>query len=230
MALVILLLGLAACALPSNTPHESVVSPCEYDQLGQKSSVNWRQIGPDLWLHQAAMDTLSTPTNGGHISNVSFVLDRAATGTRGWLVGSGPSARSGRALACSIRQQLGFQVTDVISPRAHPESVLGAAGLQNVRHWALPEVKVAMAERCERCQKRLEAAVNAASPLADTVALPDHSIESSQLGPLTFSRWRCKRSNPSLCFTTEPAVSGSRPDWFGEATRFQTCARRTRHK
>lgn len=183
MALVILPLGLAACALPSNTPHESMGSPCEYDQLGQKSSVNWRQIGSDLWLHQAAMDTLSTPTNGGHISNVSFVLDRAATGTRGWLIGSGPSARSGRALACSIRQQLGFQVTDVISPRAHPESVLGAAGLQNVRHWALPEVKVAMAERCERCQKRLEAAVNAISPLADTVALPDHFIEGSQLGP-----------------------------------------------
>lgn len=183
MTLVALPLCLAACALPSSTPHESWVSPCEWDQLGQKNSVNWRQIGPDIWLHQAALDALSTPTNGGHISNVSFVLDRAATGTRGWLVGSGPSARIGQALACSIRQQLGFQVTDVISPRAHPESVLGAAGLQNVRHWALPEVKVAMASRCARCQKRLEAAVNAINPLADTVSLPDHLIDGSQLGP-----------------------------------------------
>ncbi|MDO8249447.1 MAG: hypothetical protein Q7T78_06975 [Rhodoferax sp.] len=145
--------------------------------------LTWHKVGANIWLHQGKPDTLSTPVNHGHISNVVFVLDRASSGARGWLVGSGPDAKTGRALACSVRLDLGYQVTDVVSTRAHPESVLGAAGLAHARHWALREVQAAMSERCARCLGRLETAVNAASPLVERVALPDTLIKEKQLGP-----------------------------------------------
>ncbi|MEY4882668.1 MAG: hypothetical protein RIS34_522 [Pseudomonadota bacterium] len=136
-----------------------------------------------IWFHAGSTDALSTPSNYGQISNVVFVLEQVSTHSRGWLVGSGPDAATGRALACSVLRDLGQQVTDVISTRAHPESVLGAAGLTDVRHWALPEVQAAMAERCERCRQRLHAAVNGLGSLIEPVAMPNASIKGKQLGP-----------------------------------------------
>lgn len=182
-ALSVLTLCLGACAPMGTLPQPGLAAPCDPVLPGQKTAAVWRQVAPDLWLHQAATDALSTPANGGHISNVVFALDRSGPDPRGWLVGSGPGARTGQALACSIGQQLGAQVTDVISPRAHPESVLGAAGLPLARHWALPEVKAAMTQRCEHCLKRLETAIDASAPLVDHVALPTHLIRAPRLGP-----------------------------------------------
>ena len=183
-----LTLGLAGCAPLGPLTLPGLPTPCDPVLPGQTTGSVWQQVAPDLWLNQASIDALSTPANGGHISNVVFALDRSGPGPRGWLVGSGPGARAGQALACSIGQQLGAQVTDVISPRAHPESVLGAAGLPDARHWALPEVKAAMTQRCESCLKRLETATHAPAPLVDHVALPTHLIQPPQLGPFDVLR------------------------------------------
>jgi hypothetical protein len=143
----------------------------------------WQSVGPHIWLHTGQADALSSPHNRGHISNIIFVLDTAEEKPKGWLVGSGPDAATGRALACHIKQSLGITVTDLVSTRAYPESVLGAAGLPDVRHWALPNVQAAMTARCERCLNRLELAINSSAPLVPSVALPTHLIVGGQLGP-----------------------------------------------
>ena len=161
-----------------NDPLNCGSAPIEHPLLSQ-----WLRIGTNIWLNQGTSDALSTPLNRGRISNAVFVVDPSENSERGWLVGSGPDAETGRALACSVRRDLGHEITDVISPRAQPESVLGVAGLGVVRHWALPEVRAAMGERCERCIKRLEAAVEARQPLVNQVALPNQLIAHPVLGP-----------------------------------------------
>jgi hypothetical protein len=179
----LLVLLISACApLRSASPaHQAFTCEGVFSQNSPRSA--WQSVGTNIWLNFGQPDALSTPVNQGHISNVVFVLDTSTAPAQGWLVGSGPDAASGRALACGLKQSLGLTVTDAVSPRAHPESVLGAAGLPGVRHWALPQVQAAMAERCERCLKRLEIAVNTPTPLVPHVALPDHLIQGPKLGP-----------------------------------------------
>lgn len=150
----------------------------------EKASLNtWQSVGPNIWLMQGQPDALSTPSNQGHISNSVFVFDPSNHPHQGWLIGSGPDAQTGQALACSVKQSLGFEVTDLVSTRAYPESVLGAAGLPGVRHWALPQVQTAMKERCTHCLNRLEIAVHAPAPLVPRLSLPDHLIQEPKLGP-----------------------------------------------
>ncbi len=172
-----------ACGSVGNPQLTAQSRPCLPALSDVHTPVQWQTIGPNLWLHLAFTDTFSNPLNQGHISNIVFALDPTPTGARGWLVGSGPDAATGRALACSLQRTLGATVTDVISARAHPESVLGAAGLPQVRHWALAPVLGAMKERCEHCLKRLELAVNSTTPLVEKVSLPNHLITDPQLGP-----------------------------------------------
>ena len=178
-----LALLLCACAPLHTAPAALSIQPCDATLVEEVMQIPWQRVGHNIWLHPGKPDALSTPLNRGRISNVVFVLDQTSTDTHGWLVGSGPDAETGRALACGVQRSLGVTVTDLISARAHPESVLGAAGLPHVRHWALPQVQATMTERCERCLKRLEVAVNANTPLVPRVSLPEHLINGLQLGP-----------------------------------------------
>lgn len=180
---VLAALLLAGCASSNHTKQGNVPLNCESAPVERLLPSGWQRIGTNIWLNQGTSDALSTPLNRGRISNVVFVVDPSENPEQGWLVGSGPDAETGRALACSVRRELGHEITDVISPRAQPESVLGVAGLGVVRHWALPEVRAAMGERCERCVKRLEAAVEAQQALVNQVALPSQLIEQPSLGP-----------------------------------------------
>jgi hypothetical protein len=174
---------LSACTPLGITSQTTAQLPCESALAGYPSSAMWQQVGVNIWFHAGSTDALSAPSNYGQISNVVFVLEHVSARSRGWLVGSGPDAATGRALACSVLRDLGQQVTDVISTRAHPESVLGAGGLTAVRHWALPEVQAAMAERCERCRQRLHTAVNGLGSLIEPAAMPNALITGKQLGP-----------------------------------------------
>jgi len=132
-------------------------------------------------------------------------------GGRLWALGSGPSPAFGLALACQARQQLGAGITDVISPWARPELVLGANGVAQegarhgrmVRHWAHASVADAMAEQCPRCvdrlRQRLQAAAVDLDVLADrgvdTIPLPTDRLlgEQGDLGP--FHWWRLPRAD-----------------------------------
>ncbi|OYU73393.1 MAG: hypothetical protein CFE45_37435, partial [Burkholderiales bacterium PBB5] len=101
-------------------------------------------------------------------------------------------------LACQTRQQLGLDITDVVSPWTRPELVLGVAGLSaavQARHWAHASVADAMAEQCAHCMERLRQRLGeAADDLAgQPVALPTRRFtgEQGSLGP--FDWWRLPR-------------------------------------
>ena len=118
-----------------------------------------------------------------------------------WALGSGPSPAWGAALACQVRQRLGLRLSDVVSPWARPELVLGVAGIAGVRHWAHASVADAMAEQCPHCVDRLRQRLGAAradlgdGPGADPIRLPGHRLQGEQglLGP--FAWWRLPRAD-----------------------------------
>lgn len=149
---------------------------------------------PGLW-QVLAQPGEATAANRGQVSNLVL----AADGGRLWLLGSGPSPAFGRALACQVRQQLGRSVTDVVSPWARPELVLGAKGLASagpLRHWAHAEVAAAMAEQCPQCVARLRKRLGAAAGDlgAAPIPRPTHLLHGGQgrLGPWRW--WRLPRS------------------------------------
>ncbi|MCU7372975.1 hypothetical protein PEC18_19530 [Paucibacter sp. O1-1] len=76
---------------------------------------------PGLWWLPAQPGEAGVG-NRGQVSNLVL----AADGAQLWLLGSGPSPAFGRALACQVRRQLGRPVSDLVSPWARPELVLGA--------------------------------------------------------------------------------------------------------
>lgn len=149
---------------------------------------------PGLWWVLAQPGD-ATPANRGQVSNLVL----AADGQRLWLLGSGPSPAFGRALACQVRRQLGRPVTDVVSPWARPELVLGARGLAAagpLRHWAHAEVAAAMAAQCPQCVARLRTRLGAAAGDlgAAPIPRPTHLLHGAQgaLGPWRW--WRLPRS------------------------------------
>ena len=189
--------------------------------------LHFEPLAADVWLVPAASGD-SDAGNRGQVSNLVLVRqpdhDAAQVGraeqagggdpaARWWLLGSGPSPAFGRTLACQLQQRLGGVVSDVISPWARPELVLGVAGLPGApagggaavgtgtgtgtpRHWAHASVADAMADQCVHCVDRLRQRLGpAAVDLgADPVLLPDHRLhgEQGRLGP--FQWWRLPRA------------------------------------
>jgi hypothetical protein len=200
-------------------------------------ALHFEPLAADVWLVPAAAGD-SDAGNRGQVSNLVLVRARATAqaeaglagqsaagdgagagagdgGLRWWLLGSGPSPAFGRALACQLRQRLGAVVSDVISPWARPELVLGVAGLKGeravggtgkgagegavavpFRHWAHASVADAMAEQCPHCVDRLRQRLGAAADDLgpDPIGLPDHRLQGEQgaLGP--FRWWRLPRA------------------------------------
>lgn len=142
-------------------------------------------LAEGLWLLPSQLGD-ADPANRGVVSNLVL----ARQGQRWWLLGSGPSPAHGRALACLIRQRFGHAVTDVVSPWARPELVLGQKGLAGARRWAHAEVAQAMRVQCAACVVRLHERLGAAAADLgpDPVVVPDRLLhgESGQLGPF---RW-----------------------------------------
>jgi hypothetical protein len=150
------------------------------------ASLRWESLAPDLWVLYGHEGN-STPANEGRVSNILFArenTDAKQMPSRGWLIGSGPSQRMGQLVRCSLEQQLGAMVTDVVSPRAHPESVLGASAFANTVHWALPEVALAMQSRCPRCSQQLAAMIAETSIAQQSIFIPKQPIYT---GPATVS-------------------------------------------
>lgn len=173
-------------------------------------------LAPGVWWWPAALGD-SQAANRGQVSNLVLVREPPPSGPPGgppsgpgagqpggrgtavrwWLLGSGPSPAFGRRLACQLRRQLGARVSDVISPWARPELVLGVAGLQHarrggpvVRHWAHAQVARAMALNCPHCVDRLRLRLGtAAADLGDDpIRLPDQLLhgDHGRLGPFTW--------------------------------------------
>ncbi len=157
-------------------------------------------LGADVWWLPSATGD-SQAANRGQVSNLLLVRQGRGATARLWALGSGPSPAWGRALACQVRRQLGSRVTDVVSPWARPELVLGVAGLRQpgqalLRHWAHADVAAAMAAQCPHCVDRLRLRLGAAAADLgdDPIRLPDQLLQGEQgrLGP--FDWWRLPRS------------------------------------
>jgi hypothetical protein len=152
------------------------------------------------WVPSAEGD--ATAANRGQVANLLLVREDGPT-PRLWALGSGPSRAFGRALACQVRQQLGLDISDVISPWTRPELVLGVAGLSaavQARHWAHASVADAMAEQCAHCLERLRQRLGGPGDAADDlagqpIALPTRRFtgEWGRLGP--FDWWRAPRTD-----------------------------------
>lgn len=145
-----------------------------------------------------AQDGEADARNRGQVSNLVLATDPDDP-RRLWLLGSGPSPAFGRALACQVRRQLGRRITDVVSPWARPELVLGVTGLGPVRHWAHADVAAAMAEQCPYCVARLRARLGASASDLGRQPIPPAPPRSRQLqgeagtlGPWHW--WRLPRS------------------------------------
>lgn len=151
----------------------------------------FRALAPGLWLLPAQPGDADA-ANRGVVSNLVL----AREGRRWWLLGSGPSPAHGRAVACQVRARFGHAITDVVSPWARPELVLGQQGIPGARRWAHADVANAMREQCPGCVDRLrerlgEAAVDLG---VDPIVVPDQLLsgDAGRLGP--FQWWRLSRS------------------------------------
>jgi hypothetical protein len=143
-------------------------------------NLRWEPVAPDLWvLH--GHERNSNPANAGRISNILFARENTGASPRGWLVNSGPSQRMGQLLRCSLEHQLGAVVTDLVSTRAHPESVLGASAFMQARHWALPQVALAMQQRCPHCSQNLAATVEDTVIANQSIAIPLQHLNATPL-------------------------------------------------
>ena len=181
-------------------------------------------LAPGVWWVPSATGD-SDAANRGQVSNLVLVRDGQGPAARLWAVGSGPSPAWGRVLACQVARQLGQSITDVISPWARPELVLGVAGLQAAaaatatappRHWAHAVVAEAMAVQCPHCVDRLRQRLGpAAADLGDDpIRLPDQLLQGEQgrLGPFTW--WRLPRSDGRWVTVWRLAPAGAPPLWL----------------
>lgn len=179
-------------------------------------------LAANVWWVPAATGD-SDARNRGQVSNLVLVRDGSGPSARLWAVGSGPSPAWARALACQVRARLGGPVTDVISPWARPELVLGVAGLRSaglplpaLRHWAHATVADAMAQQCPHCVDRLRLRLGeAAADLGDDpIRLPDQLLQGEQgrLGPFTW--WRLPRSDNRWVTVWRLAPAGGPALWI----------------
>lgn len=148
-------------------------------------------LAPGLWQVPAAEGDGSA-ADRGRVSNLLV----AVLGPQGWLIGSGPSPAFGRLLRQTLDRHWPGLRWAVISPWAHPEAVLGTAGLGEVETLGHAEVARQMAERCAGCIERLKQRLGAAAVdlgNGDPVRLPATPLTGlyGRLGP--FDWWLAAR-------------------------------------
>ena len=116
-------------------------------------------LAPGLWRVVPAAEGDGSVADRGQVSNLLL----AVHGAQGWLVGSGPSPAFGRRLRHTLAARWPGLRWTVISPWAHPEAVLGTAGLGDVNTVGHAEVVWQMAQRCAGCIERLKQRLGAAA-------------------------------------------------------------------
>jgi hypothetical protein len=171
-----LLFALGACTLKSQpSTDNNPESLC--------ASLHWHAANPasTVWYMLAQRGT-SNLTNRGHTSNSALIRVKSDSGEQVWLLGQGPSPRWGQALRCSLAKQLGVAVTDTLSARAHPESVLGLVAFAPARTWAWPVVQQAMRERCPTCTPALAQASGDDSISHEQIRVPQYSVLTQESG------------------------------------------------
>lgn len=164
-----------------------------------------QRLAPGLWWVPAPAAEADAG-NRGHAHAVLLARD----GPRLWAVGSGATPVLGQRLRCTAQARLGQAVTDLLTPWAHAEAALGAAGLGAPRHWAHAAVAAAMAEQCVHCVERLRQRLGAAADDLgdDSIRLPQQLLQGAQgrVGP--FDWWVLPRARGRVVTVLRHRASG----------------------
>lgn len=132
------------------------------------------------WVAQSELGEV-TPANGGFTTNV-FALQAQASPEIVWLIGAGPGGAIGVRLLAEAPWSRATTSLQLVSPRAHAQTTLGAAHWQAARHWASAEVAQAMQTRCPSCAARLHTATAALpTPAAPAFELPNAALAVNKL-------------------------------------------------
>lgn len=173
----------ARCEPPAAHLAHAALSPWTASDLAARLG----RLDGGVWLlqcHEGDADA----RNRGWVSNLLIVPQ----GSRLWILGSGPSPVFGAALSSLCESQWPGLQRLVISPWAHPESVLGLSGLPHAQHIAQAEVAEQMAHRCPGCLERLAHRLGGASTDLghSPIRLPQHTLAgaSGTLGPFAWDR------------------------------------------
>ena len=122
------------------------------------------------------VDQDATPTNGGAIANVGFIIGRDAVA----VIDPGGSRLDGERLRATVREVTRLPVRYVVMSHVHPDHVFGAAAFEADRPQFVGHVRLtrALAVRGEYYRKRLEEILgkDAAGPVVmPTVLVKDRT-------------------------------------------------------
>jgi len=122
------------------------------------------------------VDQDATPTNGGAIANVGFIIGRDAVA----VIDPGGSRLDGERLRATVREATRLPVRYVVMSHVHPDHVFGAAAFEADRPQFVGHVRLtrALAVRGEYYRKRLEEILgkDAAGPVVmPTVLVKDRT-------------------------------------------------------
>src|SRR5690349_18786814 len=133
------------------------------------------EVAPGIHFRRG-VDEDATPTNGGAIANIGFIVGRGAVA----VMDPGGSLIDGQRLRATIRRITQLPIKYVVMSHVHPDHVFGAPAFQIdnpqfVGHARLPR---ALALRGDFYRKRLEDALGkerAGGVVAPTLPVQDHA-------------------------------------------------------
>lgn len=195
------LMQAAACLAGGGTPLRTHAEPDRQRSPvpALQFPIRFEPLGGPVYLVPAHLGDADAE-NRGFVAHLLLVVQAEAL----WLVGTGPSPAFGAALRAALLKRWPGRAIEAISPWAHPETVLGVAGLVPDRHWAHAEVSAQMGQRCEGCLQRLAQRMGPSAEDLQRQALgpsgairlpdPQRRLDGARghLGPLLW--WRVQRA------------------------------------
>ncbi len=143
----------------------------------KQSNLNVESVAEGVFV-STGVHELNSPSNGGHISNVSFVIGNDAVA----VIDTGGSAGVGRGLQAAIRAVTDRPVRYVINTHMHPDHVLGNAPLAAPETVFVGHAKLAraLAARADRYLTTSRDSLSAEAFEGTRVIPPSVTVESEK--------------------------------------------------
>ena len=123
-ALLLLSLNLPASAQPPGAPAPAGLDAARLERLDY--GLRPRQIAPDTWVIEGAVDDFSR-ANGCNIINTGFIVTPQGT----WVINTGPSYRYGQQQRAAIERLSAQPVQQVLNLNLHPDYFFGNQAWQD---------------------------------------------------------------------------------------------------
>jgi quinoprotein relay system zinc metallohydrolase 2 len=198
-----------------------------------ETQFNLTQFAPGLYVHRGD-DDVATPTNGGDIANIGFVVGTRCVA----VIDTGGTAAIGRALRSAIRSVTALPVCYVINTHMHPDHIFGNVafkgdGVQFVGSATLPEAEASHAQSYLRALKReLGAAADGSEIIPPTLVVSNDMTLDLGGRVLHLKAWKTAHTNNDLTVYDEasgtlwladllfvqciPVIDGSVLGWLGD--------------